>query len=149
MEKVCYILGAGFSAPLGLPVMTNFLARAKDLYAQEPERFEYFQDVFDLIKDMHVSLLTLSRVILRSACQRPGWRGMFPAAFIRETLTLRLSRGGEGTASIIVLAALRKPSPPDAATFVFPRPDSSLLSLRSADRGADSCLLSGLRLPSS
>lgn len=25
MEKVAYILGAGFSAPLGLPVMSNFL----------------------------------------------------------------------------------------------------------------------------
>ncbi|WP_175406349.1 hypothetical protein [Bacillus sp. FJAT-27264] len=29
MEKVVYILGAGFSAPLGIPVMSNFIMKAK------------------------------------------------------------------------------------------------------------------------
>ena len=29
MEKVVYLLGAGFSAPLGIPVMGNFLTRSK------------------------------------------------------------------------------------------------------------------------
>jgi hypothetical protein len=32
MNKVCYVLGAGFSAYAGLPVMANFLDRAKDIY---------------------------------------------------------------------------------------------------------------------
>jgi len=33
MERVVYILGAGFSAPLGLPVMNDLMIKAKDLYA--------------------------------------------------------------------------------------------------------------------
>ena len=32
-EKVVYILGAGFSAQFGLPVMSNFLEKSKDMYA--------------------------------------------------------------------------------------------------------------------
>lgn len=32
MQRVVYILGAGFSAPLGLPVVRNFLEKAKDLF---------------------------------------------------------------------------------------------------------------------
>lgn len=52
MEKVVYILGAGFSAPLGLPVMSNFLEKAKDLYANERERYSHFGRVFKIIKEM-------------------------------------------------------------------------------------------------
>jgi hypothetical protein len=33
IEKVTYILGAGFSAPLGLPVMGDFLLKSKDTLA--------------------------------------------------------------------------------------------------------------------
>ena len=32
MEKITYVLGAGFSAPLGIPVMRDFLTKSKDLY---------------------------------------------------------------------------------------------------------------------
>src|SRR5688572_21987361 len=49
MERVVYILGAGFSAPLGLPVVRNFLFRAKDLFFQNPEGREYFREVFEEI----------------------------------------------------------------------------------------------------
>ena len=49
MEKVVYLLGAGFSAPLGLPVMSNFLFKSKDMYWQNPEKYDYFQGVFDTI----------------------------------------------------------------------------------------------------
>ena len=45
-SKVVYILGAGFSAPLGLPVMSDFLSRSKDLYFEDPERFKHFNKVF-------------------------------------------------------------------------------------------------------
>lgn len=54
-ERVVYLLGAGFSAPLGLPVMSNFLHRAKDLFATDPESYEHFQVVFNEIKDLHVA----------------------------------------------------------------------------------------------
>jgi len=46
MELVVYVLGAGFSAPLGLPVMGNFLTKSKDLFAQDPERYAHFKDLF-------------------------------------------------------------------------------------------------------
>ncbi len=52
MERVTYILGAGFSAPAGLPVMANFVSKAKDLYFSDPEKFRYFKRVFNHIDDM-------------------------------------------------------------------------------------------------
>lgn len=55
MDKVVYFLGAGFSAPLGLPVMSNFLIKSKDMYSSEPQRFAHFSDVFEMIKEMSVS----------------------------------------------------------------------------------------------
>lgn len=52
MDRVVYLLGAGFSAPLGLPVMSNFISMSKDMYFQDAERYDYFRDVFDTIKDI-------------------------------------------------------------------------------------------------
>ncbi|MGG3890300.1 SIR2 family protein [Metabacillus fastidiosus] len=53
MEKVVYVLGAGFSAPLGLPVMTNFILRAKDMYFKDKtKKYEYFKEIFDLLDGM-------------------------------------------------------------------------------------------------
>ena len=54
MEKVVYLLGAGFSAPLGIPVMSNFVTRSKDLYFTNPERFAHFTHVFDMINELSV-----------------------------------------------------------------------------------------------
>ncbi len=50
MDKVVYILGAGFSAPLGLPVMSNFIGKAKDLYFSDTTKYEHFDDVFRRIE---------------------------------------------------------------------------------------------------
>jgi hypothetical protein len=55
MEKVVYILGARFSAPLGLPVVSNFLQKSKDLYFANPDRYKHFKEVFDTIRSMHVA----------------------------------------------------------------------------------------------
>jgi hypothetical protein len=49
------MLGAGFSAPLGLPVMANFLEKAKDQYYAERERFADFTSILDTINRMHVA----------------------------------------------------------------------------------------------
>lgn len=54
MERVVYLLGAGFSAPLGLPVMSNFLSKSKDMYFENQERYQYFSDVFSQIWDFSV-----------------------------------------------------------------------------------------------
>lgn len=46
MINVTYILGAGFSAPAGVPVMGNFISMSKDLYFSDPNRYSYFKSVF-------------------------------------------------------------------------------------------------------
>jgi hypothetical protein len=56
MERVVYFLGAGFSAPLGLPVMSNFLEKSKDLFYSahdlDDKKRECFQEVFKAIGSM-------------------------------------------------------------------------------------------------
>lgn len=52
MEKITYILGAGFSAPAGLPLMNNFILKAKDLYYDNPEKYKYFLRIFNKIEEL-------------------------------------------------------------------------------------------------
>lgn len=49
MEHITYILGAGFSAPAGLPVMSNFLLKSKDMYFADPDAYNYFSKIFSRI----------------------------------------------------------------------------------------------------
>lgn len=53
-NRIVYILGAGFSAPLGLPVMGNFISRSKDIYFQNKVRYKSFQGVYDTIAQLSV-----------------------------------------------------------------------------------------------
>ncbi len=39
MQQIRYIVGAGFSAPLGLPTRASFLERAKDMLFRHPDRY--------------------------------------------------------------------------------------------------------------
>lgn len=50
MDNVVYVLGAGFSAPLGLPVMSSFIEVSKNLYASDKKRYAHFGRVFDSIR---------------------------------------------------------------------------------------------------
>jgi len=50
MANVVYLLGAGFSAPLGLPLIRNFLEKSKDQYESDPKRFTHFESVFETIR---------------------------------------------------------------------------------------------------
>ena len=52
MDSVVYWLGAGFSAPLGLPVMGDFLLKSKDQYASDPEQYEHFGPIFKRIDEL-------------------------------------------------------------------------------------------------
>ena len=47
MENVVYLLGAEFSAPLGLPVMKDFLLKSKDLYFQNRDEYGHFVEVIE------------------------------------------------------------------------------------------------------
>jgi hypothetical protein len=55
IENVVYILGAGFSAPTEMPVMSNFLDKSKDMFSLDPETYSHFSNVFNTIDRMHKS----------------------------------------------------------------------------------------------
>ncbi len=48
-QSIVYILGAGFSAPLGLPVMRDFLVKSKDMYFSAPDKYEALKKVLETI----------------------------------------------------------------------------------------------------
>ncbi len=50
MDNVVYVLGAGFSAPLGLPVTSNFMEAAQDMYIAEPARYGHFREIFEFAR---------------------------------------------------------------------------------------------------
>lgn len=50
-KRVVYILGAGFSAPLGVPVMSNFVDKARLLHREDEKKYEYFEEVISSIQD--------------------------------------------------------------------------------------------------
>lgn len=64
IDRVVYLLGAGFSAPLGLPLISNFLLKSKDLYYTNPQRFAHFEHVFSTINDLSVVKNYLSANLL-------------------------------------------------------------------------------------
>jgi hypothetical protein len=51
-DKIVYLLGAGFSAPLGLPLVSNFISKSKDLYFEQPGKYSHFLEVHKLINSM-------------------------------------------------------------------------------------------------
>ena len=52
-DNIVYVLGAGFSAPLGIPVISDFYYKPYDMYLSEKERNdEYFRTVRDIIKEV-------------------------------------------------------------------------------------------------
>ena len=52
MKNVVYFIGAGFSVPAGLPVISNFLFRARDQYFSDPHKYSYFKVVFEYIDSL-------------------------------------------------------------------------------------------------
>jgi len=55
MEKIVYFTGAGFSAPLGLPVMGNFYFKSWDMYSENPEKYKHFTEIFKEIQRISVT----------------------------------------------------------------------------------------------
>jgi hypothetical protein len=55
LDHVVYLIGAGFSAPLGLPVMSNFLIKSKDLYFSDSTKYEHFREIFSTIERLSVT----------------------------------------------------------------------------------------------
>lgn len=55
MEKIVYFFGAGFSAPLGLPVMSDFYNKSKQMYLDHGNDYKYFKKVFKTINEIAVT----------------------------------------------------------------------------------------------
>lgn len=53
--NVVYLIGAGFSAPMGIPIVSNFLEKSKDQFFNDPQRFAHFRKVFETIASMAVT----------------------------------------------------------------------------------------------
>ena len=51
MQNVVYILGAGFSKPLGLPLMGEFWRESKHMIQSDPENYEKFTEIVELINN--------------------------------------------------------------------------------------------------
>jgi hypothetical protein len=96
-EKVVYLLGAGFSAPLGIPVIRHFIQRSKDLYFSEPLLYPRFPEVFKLLDEMgkaeryyHCDLFNVEEVLsileMQNQVGSASVRDLF-ADFIRGTVT--------------------------------------------------------------
>lgn len=56
MENIVYLLGSGFSAPMGIPIMSNFLSASKDVYRSNQQRYSYFSDIFRDIEHLNAVL---------------------------------------------------------------------------------------------
>jgi hypothetical protein len=52
MKKIVYFIGAGFSVPAGLPVIANFLFRARNQFSSAPDKYSYFNGVFNYIDNL-------------------------------------------------------------------------------------------------
>ena len=55
-DRILLILGAGVSAPLGIPVMLEFLHKGRDLYFGGEERYHYFEPLLKEIRELDASL---------------------------------------------------------------------------------------------
>ena len=54
MKRVVYITGAGFSAPLGLPTISNFFEKAKELNRQNPRKYKGYRRLDKTVKDFSI-----------------------------------------------------------------------------------------------
>jgi|GEM_PF-3535337 len=59
-DKNVYLLGAGFSRHLGLPLQDDFLFMAKEVFFKNPKRYAKFEKVFDYQNQLSKMLLFLN-----------------------------------------------------------------------------------------
>lgn len=52
MERVVYILGAGFSASAGIPTIREFLTRAYELHSDNSQEFSFYEKVFERLDQL-------------------------------------------------------------------------------------------------
>jgi len=52
MKNIVYFIGAGFSVPAGLPVLSNFLFRSREQFQNNAQKYEYFGSVFKYIDSL-------------------------------------------------------------------------------------------------
>ncbi len=58
-QRVVYVLGAGFSQPYGLPVMSTFMERARDIYESDPEKYSELGSVIKALNLINSNTLRI------------------------------------------------------------------------------------------
>ena len=107
-QNILYILGAGFSAPLGIPVMSNFWTKAKDMYDTDRDKYGYFQRIFDKCDIMHkikthihsdltnieeiLSILEMENIVSEKSTQREDYHKFLADVFQNYTPAKRSSK---------------------------------------------------------
>lgn len=51
--KIVYVIGAGFSRPVGIPVMAEFLEFSRRIYDRQPNEYKNFREIFTLLHRLH------------------------------------------------------------------------------------------------
>lgn len=52
MNNILFILGAGFSAPLGIPTISNFMQKAKDMLQSDSKKYGHFNDILGKVTSL-------------------------------------------------------------------------------------------------
>ena len=71
-QSVVFFLGAGFSAPFGLPVMSNFIDKARDLYFSDPDNYEKENKMSIIVKSSNENVISLPIWLMRNLSLTDG-----------------------------------------------------------------------------
>ena len=97
IQRVTYVLGAGFAAPLGLPVMASFPANADDLHFEDQERHAGVDEVSRRIHQCWAAEKCFETDLSpwRGVSQSPRWSS-WGRRMRRSSLSSRAACGAEG-----------------------------------------------------
>jgi hypothetical protein len=91
MKNVVYILGAGFSAPLGLPLMSDFLEKAKNMISADEVKYGHFDGLIDRVNktSLAMNIFEYERFNIEEALsildfsEKPGMMSNLKKEFVR------------------------------------------------------------------
>lgn len=97
-QNVVFFIGAGFSAPFGLPVMSNFVDKARDLYFFDKDKYSVLGSTLELIQkfstiknhlriDLHNIEDLLSIAYMESTVNKRSKSFKLITEFIKTTIT--------------------------------------------------------------
>ncbi len=121
-QSVVFFIGAGFSAPFGLPVMSNFIDKARDLFFYDPTKYKSIGKTLELISkyssvknylnvNLHNIEDLLSIAYMESAITKKSRSMKLVIDFIKvviENYTGKVSKEAASFAELIANASFKK-----------------------------------------